>query len=187
MGAYTDFFIATRDDLRRAFVGWRRPLPEQEEQRTVNPFTKAPTTALRWVPDPADDHDVDPLPGHSLGDRLLAFPTVPLSDLNPLLLGALVAVALDDDAWFARFAHGSEAPPLVAPEGDEPHFLAELPEAFVKRVASWSDADLRQVAASWAQSERINWSPEECADVLGELRELAARGLRERRQLYYWM
>ena len=187
MGTYTDFFLATPDDLRRAFVGWRRPLPQRVERQRLSLFTRKPMTMLSWVPDPADTPAPAPFPEVTLGARLGRFPVAPFKGLDPLSLGELVATALGEDAWREGFADGSVPPPLVSPDADDSHFLAELPAAFVTAVAALTADDVARVADAWAQAALCGWEAQDYADVLTELRALAARGLREGKGLYYWM
>jgi len=187
MGTYAYFFLATPDELGRAFVGWRRPLPQRAERQRAQPFSGRPITVLCWLPGPADAPAPAPFPAADLASRVGYFPTASFKNLDPLSLGELVAIALGDEAWCERIVDGSLPPPLVRPDEGDRGALCELPTAFLATVAAWTADDVARVADAWGQVALCDWSPEDHVDVLTELRALAGRGLREGKRLYYWM
>ena len=190
MAHYTDFFVTDLSELRRAFVGWKRPAPERVQTERKNPFTGSIMMAPTWVADPSDTEIVQPLAGSTLGDRLASFPHLALNNVDMLKVADLMAIVLGDEAarWLDRLGN---PPPLVPTEPSE-GFLAELPAPFVSTAVAWSDATRRDVAAKWshaiAESTGDEWSEDDCVQILKDLSALAtkAEGAASGKHLYYW-
>jgi len=184
----TDFFVAEPEELRRAFVGWRRPAAQREKRTGVNPFTGEPKVTLTWVADPADDARVEPLPGATLGQRLSRFPHATQRDLDPAILAELLMVTLGGAAseWLDRIG---EPPPLVNVDDarTEHLYFWELPEAFVAALADCDHEALDEIGARWAACPDTEWTEDDCADIVHELRGLVDAMEGTRRRMYYWV
>jgi hypothetical protein len=181
-----ELFVGDLAEVRRAFVGWRRPITIASEAAVENPFTGELERGKRRVPDPAD-HEVPPtLPGASLDERRRAFGGASFAELDPMKLAylALFLVGGRYDALFDRLT----TPVLVGPsEGDG--LLVELPADLVTAIAGAEEPAIRRAAARWSEALLTGlgegWPEAECAGVIRSLRGLAQRAARTRRALYY--
>lgn len=141
MAIYTDFFLATDEELRRAFPGWGEPLAVPREEMRRNPFTGAARAYPSWI-DPARPPSED-APPPDLG----ALPRVEMKSVDTLVLAQLL-VSVRGEALDAAL-DALCRPPLVAPASMEGALeLCRLPDRLVALLASEGEARAT-VAAKW--------------------------------------
>lgn len=193
MGTYTDFFVADPEELRRAFVGWRRPAPTREKRAILNPFTRQFQDVLTWVADPGDNEQVEPFAGATLGERLSRFPLLDMKNFDPLMLSELVAVVMGGapNEWLDRIGNPPPLAPLVNagdPANEHRAFIFwELPESFVDALASFGPGESAEVGGRWAACSETDWSVEDCAAVVCDLSALAKKARAAGKRVYYWV
>lgn len=190
MALYADFFLATEEELRRAFVGWRRPAPERVERQRNNPFTGVPITLHVWAPDPTDHAAFEPYRGATLGERVGFLRPLAMNNIDPLLLGEWVAAVVGDETWKELLGDGSRPPPLVAPDDDDAITLIMLPPAFAENVARFNAEDFARVAEVWSCSDwttDAGLDAEGCVGLLEELRRYIQSWGGDGKRLYYYV
>jgi hypothetical protein len=187
MAIYTDFFVASEEELRATFPR-RVPVAERPvERESRNPFTGESWKVKEWVP-------AEPFP------ELRGGTTYPrpsgVEAVRRLPLAQWKKVDQVKLATLQQFLAGGEfqptiealfRPALVAP-GDEDSKLFRLPREWVEAVAG-IDA-VGPLAEAWAATEECrldNWSVEDAAEVIVSLRDLARRALAESKGMFLWV
>lgn len=186
MGMDTDFLVADPSELRRVFVGWRRPAETRGRRSFISPFSKQPMERLTWVPDASDTLEVEPFPGGTLGLRLSHLTHLELRNLDPMVLSELLVAVVGGDSseWLSRI--GDDPPRLVCPDDTgESSLLWELPEAFVCGLAGVTRGQADDIRLRWVGSDEL-WSPSGCVDVLCDLASLATTAVKSAKGLYYF-
>jgi hypothetical protein len=177
------FFVADESELRRAFEGWRTPLPEREKRYVENPFTRNREPRLVWVPDPNDHVVVEPFDGYTLDERLAHLRTRASLCVDPIGLAALFVAVLErtDDSWLGR-------PALVAPSFFDytSQSLWRLPDELLARVVSSTEAEHEAIAKRWT-ADRVGITPPDGVHALGELCRIARVARDTSRNVYYWL
>lgn len=182
-----ELFVGDVAEVRRAFVGWRRPLTVPTGEEVENPFTGKLERPTRRVPDPTDEEPAaPPLPGGSLAERRRSFPTVSCAELDPMKLAYLAMFLLGGryDALFDRLT----TPVLIGADRDDP-LLVELPASLTAALAGLEEPPLRRVATRWSEALLTgmgeHWPEAECAGVIRSLRGVAGRAQAAGRSVYY--
>lgn len=127
------FFAATDAELRRAFVGCKRPLPTPSLRTVVNPFTKRPEVRREWIPHPTDHESFAPLVGPSIGHRVASLPHLDV-ELDAMELASALATLTGDDEqhWTERMGN---PPALVDPRSERYEWnVWELPVDAIEAV-----------------------------------------------------
>lgn len=166
MGVRTGFFVASREALEAAAPGWIRPKYGAYTRREVtNPFTLETVRIAQHelLSEASGDCPPDSLLSlMSEGEFGWKMGTEDLEALMAQLTGA-------DEASTAELGRRA----LLGPE-DAESWVFECPAVFVAALAALDRAALPGVAESWRK--KMHW-PEAPADLLGRLRETAARAV----------
>lgn len=186
MGTWTAFHLASDEEFRDAFRGWKHSpplLPTPVAQRAKDPHSDEPVTIVSRVSDfiPQPDPDATRQPDVS---RL---PMLPLKDIGRTEIGQLGRVLL---GWSARDATDEVNGRVVyGPLKDS--LLFEIAPALVQRLAVLRGEDLSLYARAWASLREAEPSrPEEPADDLETLAKLvafSADAAASSRRMYAWV
>jgi hypothetical protein len=127
-------------------------------------------------------------PTLSTDPDLVMYDTVSVKGIDPLVqLGTLEELltgrAYDDVVDDPRSGH-----PLVARDGGE-RLVCTLTDSLTSALARASGDELRRIAQPWSRTEEF-WGaadPEELAEFLGDLADLARRAQVSSQRLYCWV
>lgn len=195
MAIYTSYFVATDEELERAFPGWKRPLAEPVRVKQFNRLTNQEVEVWSWDPGPDQPGTVvagmEPYAVVEMeGDyaEYLDRRAHPLVRRSPhrcwkgvgvLEIEALRAVLTGEtcDLEFRHFPPARISPPGFSGE------IALLPAMLTEVLVGLGEPSVG-VAEAWADACEDAFDPEYAAELLSGLRLLALQAERSRRNIY---
>jgi hypothetical protein len=187
MAVYTDFFVASEEELRRAFPH-RFPVAKRPKTRKVrNPFTGQMQSVKEWGPAkpfPALPKGIT-FPNKEEAKAVRKFPLVQFKGIDPVKLATLWTII--DGGELESIIEELCRPALVAP-GDDCSILLLLPQAWIRAVAEIEK--LGPVAKKWATTEECrldNWNAKDASEVIAALQKLAEYALTESKNMFLWV
>lgn len=185
------FFLADSTEVRRAFIGWRRPVSKPQIKQKSHPFTGQSIHVKIWTIDPDDrDPRPDSFPGVTLGDRLGSLRHSFMRNVDPPALAALTQILLGGE-FETCLDQIIEPPALLDPARVEEDRLCVLPDSLVHALRISEDGGLKSTAQR--MSEMLpeltggTWNLQDCARVVGELRNLAREAILANKRVYYYV
>jgi hypothetical protein len=184
---YTDFFIASEEELRAAFPNRFAVANVPTLREARNPFTGQTRMIEEWGP-------AQPLPRVSAGitypseaemQAVSQLPIVRFKGVDIVKLAALQSITSGGDLQSQIGALC--CPALVAP-GDENSPLFRLPRPWIEAVAGIENVDT--VATKWASTEECQldrWNAKNAAQAIEALRTLARRSKGESKGMFLWV
>ncbi len=182
MGALTDFFVASPDELAAVLPGWLLVADEPSTREVQNPFTGQKQIATYWPPaiDPPQNIDREsrsPDYKHLSHVEFKRIDHVKLAQLNAILAGGEF---LDKMNQFNR-------PALIDPAQTDETGLHRLDDEFVAALAAINEP--KTTAEQWAATEEMQldqFTVDDCDSVLRELNRLAQDANTSGKGLYFW-
>jgi hypothetical protein len=190
-------FVATPDELSRAFVGWARPLPLLDEFVTRaerNPFTGKQKSVRTRVPDSTPRAAPDALAQPDLA-RFELLGRKGLSPVDVVTCGRAVLDWDEDNARSEVYGRIFAGPPAAT------GVLLEVPPALTARLAALSPADSKVAATRWAalfkedaatiqdvttRQHFLSLPDSEFVAPLGDLAKVARKALAASRPMFLW-
>lgn len=187
MAIYTDFFIATEEELLAAFP-LRYPSAKRPKARKgKNPLTGKAVTVMEWGPAKPFPPTPDEVtyPNRDEWEAVAHLPLVQMKSVDPYTLSLLWEIlgGGDSDALLDDILR----PALVAPEAYS-SMLYRLPQAFIEAVAGIEK--VAPVVKAWVATEELKFDKWKVADaraVIEQLQELAKRAIAESKGMFLWM
>jgi hypothetical protein len=184
---YTDFFVASEEELRSAFPH-RFPVAKRPKTRkATHPITGEPLAVKEWGP--AEPFPELPkavrYPSKAEAKAVSRLPHAQFKSIDQLKLATLQAILTGGDAL--GLMEGLCHPALMAP-GDENSGLFRLPKSWVEAVAGIEKAG--PVAKTWAATDECqadNLTARDAAEVVEALRDLAEMSLAEAKGMFLWV
>jgi len=184
---YTDFFVASEDELQAAFP-FRFPVAKRPKSRRVrNPFTGQDQAVKEWGPAQPFPELPEGItyPSEVEAKAVRRFPLVQWKGVDQIKLATLQALVGGGEVQ--SLIRELCRPALVAP-GDENSTLFRLPPAWIEAVAGIKK--VAPVAKKWAATEELqldHWKTKDAAEVIESLRELARRAVAESKGMFLWI
>lgn len=107
------------------------------------------------------------------------FELVQFKGLTNLEFGSLWAIIDGEEFDFDKHALESLAP-------QENTWLFRFPPAYVQKLAALTPATIEDVAATWADTEELQWDPSEAQEIVIELVRLAKLASTPGKGLFFW-
>lgn len=188
MGALTDVFVASSEELRATFPGRVPVKPEPITRITKNPFTGKPMAAKEWVPaELFPENHCEWVWSQHEREGVRRLPHREYKGLDWLMLAELWTQLRGGD-WQTHL-DALTRPALLAP-GDQEDWVNRVPDDLVSALAALLEVQIMEVADSWSRCEVFqasNWSPTDASEVLVALCELAKTASDSQRGLYLWV
>lgn len=186
MAIYTDFFIATEEELLAAFP-FRYPVAKRPKRRkTKNPFTGEAVTVETWEPaKPYPPQPPDTI--YPSREELLAvqkLPCVQFKGADPVKLASLWSILGGGETLELV---NEFRPALLAPNA-ESSFLNRLPLAWCTAIAGIEA--VAPIARLWATTDELKfdrWKLTDAREVIKALQELAIRAIAESKGMFLWV
>jgi hypothetical protein len=184
----TTLFVATDDDLRRLFPGWRYPSKGPLSRDALNPFTRTPMMVTSWDPRPPD-MPISARPSlYEPGERDTIPPVfLPETDHEhrleedaPIQLRALphavvMGIAVDELEALADVLGVTPRPARFADCAEAEGVIGALPELALMPLARLAAHEVLPLAQSWGYE--LHEDEEILAAALERLRRLAREAL----------
>jgi hypothetical protein len=107
------------------------------------------------------------------------FELVRFNGLTNLEFGMLWAIMNGEVFDFDKHALDSLAP-------QEETWLFRFPQGYVQKLAALTPASVHEVSAAWADTEELQWEPDEAKEVVIELVRLAKLASSPSKGLFFW-
>jgi hypothetical protein len=187
MAVYTDFFIASDDELKAAFPN-RFPVADNPVIEEVMIQSTGEKRLIRVWQSAQPFPEIDPTVTYPSKEEAIAVQRLPLvqfKNVDPVKLAMLQQILVGGE--FDELIEGLLRPALIAP-GDDNSMLYCLPSTLVDALAVIDDQQV--VAQHWCETEELvldGWSTEDASEIIGALHDFAKEAKTAGKNLYLWV